>query len=470
MDIHAAIDEARFLRFHKRLVAACLGGPILAGYVLSIIAIALIGISADLGTTPLETSLIGVSALVGIFLGALFFGPLTDRIGRQAMYAIDLWVLMAASVLQFFVQDPFQLIMARFVLGLAIGANYPIVNALLAEWLPRRRRGRMLGLLQAGWFIGAALASLVGFVMFELFSAGSWRFMLLSSAVLGAIVLIVRLGIPESPRWLLHHGQPREAKSALRAALAEEPGIGHLMLDVGAEPTAAGTVHLRVLLQPIYLRRIIFCSGFYTLQVGPLFAIYTFGPTIVTALGVEQANHSNLGSLLINLVFLAGCIPALMLIDTWGRRPVIIWGFALMAIPLFILGFVPSAPVGVVVACFCAYALFSGGPSILEWAYPSELFPTNVRASALGITTAVSRIGAALGTFGLPFALESWGIGPTMLVAATVTLAGFLLCLVLAEETKGTTLAQASSENSFETDEAGEQSSGSKVDIQSSQA
>ncbi|MFD1211427.1 MFS transporter [Arthrobacter sp. GCM10027362] len=132
--------------------------------------------------------------------------------------------------------------------------------------------------------------------------------------------------------------------------------------------------------------------------------------------------------------------------ETWGRRPLIIWCFALMAIPLFILGFVPSAPVGVMVACFCAYALFSGGPSILEWAYPSELFPTNVRASAVGITTAASRIGAALGTFGLPFAQDAWGIGPTMVLAGVVTAAGFLLCLLMAEETRGVTLAHAGGE------------------------
>ncbi|GAA3678430.1 MFS transporter [Arthrobacter ginkgonis] len=447
MDIHAAIDEARFTRFHKKLVAACVGGPILDGYILSIIAIALIGISADFQTTPLETSLIGASALVGIFLGAVFLGPLTDRIGRQLMYTIDLWVLVLGSVLQFFVQDSFQLIVARFIMGLAIGADYPIANSLLAEWLPRKRRGQMLGVLQVGWFIGAALASLVGYFMFELFGGESWRWMLVSSAFLGTIVMLLRLGTPESPRWLLHHGRVKDAKAALRAALADQLSVEHVVFDSAAQQGAeAGKVNLRVLLQPPYLKRIIFCSGFYTLQVGPLFAIFTFGPTILSAFGLGEGNASNLGSVVIDLVFLAGCIPALKLIETWGRRPLIIWCFALMAIPLFILGFAPSAPVGVVVACFCAYALFSGGPSILEWAYPSELFPTNVRASAVGITTAASRIGAALGTFGLPFALAAWGIGPTMLLAAVVTAAGFLLCLFMAEETRGMTLAQAGGE------------------------
>jgi putative MFS transporter len=145
-------------------------------------------------------------------------------------------------------------------------------------------------------------------------------------------------------------------------------------------------------------------------------------------------------------VFLAGCIPALLLVDRWGRRPIIIWGFALMAVALLVLGLAPSAPAALVIACFCAYALFSGGPSILEWAYPSELFPTAVRASAVGISTAASRVGAALGTFGMPFALTAWGVGPTLLAAAAATAAGFLLCLVMAVETKGMQLEQAAGE------------------------
>ena len=451
MDIHAAIDEARFLRFHKRLVAACLGGPVLAGYILGIIAIAMSGISADFGASPLETSLIGASALLGIFLGALVFGPVADRIGRQLMYTIDLWVLVAGSLLQFFVQDAVQLIAARFILGIAIGANYPIVNALLAEWLPRRRRGRALGLLQAGWFIGAAFASLVGYSMSEILGAASWRWMLVSSAVLGVIVLTLRLGMPESARWLLHKGRPREAKSAVRAALADQPGIGLLVIDTtGRQDEAANGQGLRILLQPRYFRRLIFCSGFYALQAGPLFAIYTFGPTILSALGLAQGSHSTLGSAVINLGFLAGCLAALGLVDIWGRHPLIIWGFALMSVPLLVLGIIPWAPAGVIIACFCAYALFSGGPSILEWAYPCELFPTSVRASAVGISTAASRIGAALGTFGLPLALEDWGIGATMLVAALMTVAGLLLSFFLAVETKGDPLINSSGESTSE--------------------
>ncbi|MBO1268060.1 MFS transporter [Arthrobacter cavernae] len=83
------------------------------------------------------------------------------------------------------------------------------------------------------------------------------------------------------------------------------------------------------------------------------------------------------------------------------------------------------------------------GPNILEWAYPSELFPREVRASAIGITTGASRIGAAIGTFVIPFALRDRGIGPTMLAAAGLTALGWLICVLMAEETKGMSLAAA---------------------------
>ncbi|WP_258006436.1 MFS transporter [Arthrobacter sp. AFG20] len=111
------------------------------------------------------------------------------------------------------------------------------------------------------------------------------------------------------------------------------------VLQVGFEaaddaPAAKKKMDLRVLLRRPYLKRTIVCSSFYALQVGPLLAIFTFGPTILSAFGMGEGNLSNLGSVIIDLVFLAGCIPALKLIKSWGRRPLIIWCFALMAIPL----------------------------------------------------------------------------------------------------------------------------------------
>lgn len=456
MSLSTALDTAKFSKFHRKLILGCMGGPLLDGYMLSIIGIAMLGLAARFNASELQVSLIGASALVGIFFGAILLGPLTDKIGRRLMYTIDLWALVIASVAQFFVQDATQLIILRFVIGLAIGADYPIASSLLAEWLPQKRRGKMLGMLILGWFAGAALASLVGFAMAEAFGPESWRWMLGSSAVLGVGVLAMRHGMPESPRWLRNQGRTREAEQALHIGLGDQLDASAVMASETEEPAVLTAQPAKIgfssLMRKPYLKRLIFCSSFYILQVAPLFAILTFGPIILASFGLGEGNIANLGSVLINIVFLLGCLPALRLVETVGRRPLIIWSFALMALPLFVLGFAPGAPVAIIISCFCLYAFFSGGPNILEWAYPSELFPTQVRASAIGITTGASRIGAAAGTFMVPFALRDYGIGPTMLVAAVLTAIGWLVCLLMAEETRNLSLTASSSEQSESAD------------------
>src|SRR5690606_36138682 len=167
--------------------------------------------------------------------------------------------------------------------------------------------------------------------------------------------------------------------------------------------------------------------------------------TILSAVNLSSGNLAVLGSGLISLIFLIGALPALKLVESIGRRPLIIWCFALMTVPLAVLGVIPEASAAVVILCFCGYALFSGGPGILEWIYPTELFPTEIRATAVGFATAVSRVGAAVGTYLLPTGLAAWGVGPTVLVGAAVTLAGLVVCIAWAPETRGRPLHDASS-------------------------
>ena len=94
---------------------------------------------------------------------------------------------------------------------------------------------------------------------------------------------------------------------------------------------------------------------------------------------------------------------------------------------------------------FGLYAFFSGGPGILQWLYPNELFPTEVRASAVGIAIAFSRIGTIIATYGTPLFLAAYGIGPTMLIAAGLVILGLVLSAFMAPETKGKSLLETSS-------------------------
>lgn len=437
------IDDARFRPFHRKMFALTAGGQFLDGYLLSIVGVVVLGMSKDLGMSASQEGLIGASALVGLFVGGLIFGRVTDRIGRQLLFTLHFVVIAAASIGSMFVNDPTLMVALRFVIGVALGADYAIGSALLSEWLPTAQRGRVMGMLIMAWFVGATVAYVVGYSLITLMDSGAWRWALGSAAIPAIAFIIARIGTPESPRWLVSRGRVAEARAVLTRVYGDEatPEAVESLVD---DETAHGLGFAEVF-RGYYLKRTAFVGLFWLLQIVPLFAIYTFGPTILSAFGMSSSSDSIIGSALISMLFLVGCIPALRLIDTMGRRSLIVWSFALMVIPLAILGLVPTAPVTIVLVCFCAYALFSGGPSILEFIYPTELFPTEIRATAVGIGTAISRIGAAIGTYLLPIGLDRIGVGPTMLIMAVITLLGFAVCVTLAPETRGRRLAEASS-------------------------
>ena len=435
------VEESPFTPFLMKLTAYSSGGPFLDGYILVIIGIALIQLGPALQLDTFWTGMIGAAALAGLFLGGAVFGYVTDLVGRKLMYTIDLLAIIILSILQMFVTTPMELFLLRFAIGIAVGADYPIATSLLAEFAPRKYRGILLGGLIVMWYAGACTANIVGFAFAN--TPGGWRWMLGSAAIPALILVLGRWGTPESPRWLASKGRTDEARAVIKQVYGPEVDIENL-----SEATSEKTRYSK-LFEPEYLKRIIFVGGYWMAQIVPCFAIYTFGPTILGSFGLEAGNLAILGDGLISLFFLLGCIPALFLINTMGRRPMLIWSFVFMTLAMCILGFFPTASTLIIMSAFALYAFFSGPPSVLDWVYPNELFPTDIRASAVGLCTAISRIGAAIGTFLLPFSLKSLGIGSTMLICAVITLIGLLLSILMAPETKGMTLAQSSAVPSY---------------------
>ena len=194
-----------------------------------------------------------------------------------------------------------------------------------------------------------------------------------------------------------------------------------------------------------YLKRIIFLGIVTLCQVVPMYAIYTFGPEIMTAFGFGTGRSAILGESVLSLFFLIGSIPAMFWLNSMGRRPLLIRSLACMAVGLVILGLFPDAPLPVIIGGFGLYAFFSGGPGILQWLYPNELFPTEVRATAVGVAIGISRIGTIIATYGTPVFLAAFGIGPTMLVAAGLVILDLVLSIAMAPETAGKSLGETSS-------------------------
>ncbi|MEV5847316.1 MFS transporter [Streptomyces sp. NPDC051985] len=430
------VDDAPLSRFHKKLALYSSGGPFLDGYVLSIIGVAMVQITPRLQLSSSAQGLIGASALIGIFLGAFAGGYLTDRFGRQVLYTIDLVAIIACSVAQFWADDPVWLFVLRLLIGMAVGADYPIATSLLAEFTPRRYRGPLLGGLVVMWFVGAAVAYIVGELLLKTGDDG-WRWMLASAALPATVIVLLRLGTPESPRWLANKGRVEEAEDVLRKVYGPDASIADLPEEEERE-----NVDLKAILRAGYGGRMLYISVFWTCSIVPLFAVYAFGPAILGALHLE-GSLANVGSALITVMFLVGCVIALFFVNRVGRRPLVIHSFVWSGLALLLLGIFPGAPAAVIMVLFAAYAVVIGGTQILQWVYPNELFPTEVRGSAVGLASSASRIGAAVGTYLVPMALTGWGIGGTMIAAAAINAVGAAVSVLWAPETRGMALHEA---------------------------
>ena len=153
----------------------------------------------------------------------------------------------------------------------------------------------------------------------------------------------------------------------------------------------------------------------------------------------------NFGSAFITTLFLAGSVAALLFINKRGRRWLVLHSFFWSGLSLLLLGLFPNSSAVVILLLFSAYALSIGGTQVLCWVYPNELFPTAIRGTAVGLATSFTRVGAAVGTYLVPVSLETLGIGVTMLIAAGITLTGFVVSLKAAPETRDLGLDQCAS-------------------------
>lgn len=432
------IDDAPLTSFHKKLTLYSSGGPFIDGY-----AIAMIGFTwATMGTAfPVSTAdkgFIAAAVLVGIFVGGGVFGWVTDRVGRHVMYIIDLLALALFSVLTLWVGEVWQLVALRFAIGVAIGADYPIATSLLAEYLPRKHRGKMLGATFVVWAVGATVAPIVAIGCTALFGDDAWRWMLASTALFAIVTLLFRLGTPESPRWLMSKGRVEEADAAIKKVF----GPSYSTADLGPAEKQED-MPLASLLRAPYRRRLLFVCLFWMCQVIPMLSIYSFSFDVLASVGLE----GNGAEVFLAALFVVGGIPGLLLVDRIGRRALLIYSFAGIAVIWGMAGLIPGLPMMVAFIAICLFALLSGSSNFLEIVIPNELFPTQVRATAVGIGTAASRIGAAIAVYCMPFLLAH-GVHWVLLAGAAISALGLLVTLFLGEETSGRSLNDTSAHSS----------------------
>jgi len=438
---NVSIEDVPLNRFHQLLTVRSGGGSFVDGYVLSIIGVALVQMSAGLSLSSFWQGMIAASALIGIFFGGFLGGWLTDRFGRKRVFFVGPTLFILASLSQFWVESGLVLFLLRFTLGIAVGIEYPVATSLLVEFLPRKNRGPRLATLTILWFAGAAFAYIFGDFLLRQGGDDAWRLVLASPALIGALLFLIRLGTPESPRWLLSKGRASEAEAVIKSVYGDTFSLRNL-----PEEPEQKKLSFLSLLHSGYGKRMMFVAVFWSCSVIPVFAVYAFAPKVLGALNLK-GDWASFGSVAITLLFVVGCIVATRLINSMGRRSMLIHSFFWSGLALLGLGVFHAGSELLILGLFGAYALFIGGAQVLQLVYPNELFPTEIRANAVGVGTSLSRVGAAIGTWLVPLVLDGYGIAFTMYAAAAVTLLGLLVAWALAPETRALNLQQAAALN-----------------------
>jgi putative MFS transporter len=378
------------------------------GYNLIIIAPVLLILAGTNFSGHFSTVLIASSALIGNFFGAIFLGNLSDRLGRKYMLVWDIVFFVVFALASALSTSALELFFTRLLLGIGIGGDYPIGSTLIAEHSPASKRGRQTAKLGFSWTLGFFTAILTGLIFLPL-GHDSWRYMLAAPAIPSLIIILMRHRAMESPIW---------------------------------QSEAKGTAHAGKLSQIFgrgLIRATAFAASFWFIFDVVQYGITTYAPSVVSEIGFASHEASLTGSLLIAGIELIATLIGMHYVDVLGRRPLLLIGFAGIALSMFLASV--SNSVFISLGILLLFALSTGfGPGIIEFVMPPELFPTNVRSSGAGFANTMSRLGAVVGVVIQPVLAQDYGIHFVFLIYGVVALCGLLITYLIAPETKGTSL------------------------------
>jgi sugar porter (SP) family MFS transporter len=404
-DVLRALDERSPSAFYWQLTLLATLGGFLFGYDTSNIGSALNFI--PYGLTGFAEGYLVAGASIGAAVGAICAGPLTDRLGRKSLLIADAAIYAGGAVLSAVTPDAAVLLIARTLIGLAIGADSAIATAYIAEYAPRSRRGSLSMLQQWMITIGILVAYLVAIVVFRLLPESlaysvDWRLTLGLGAVPAIIGLILRTQMPESPRWLLRRGRYADVQQAVAKL-----GIEASADDIEATAQRLERTDARADRQVKWtkgVRRALFvvCGFFVFQQITGINVPLYYGPHLLAPLFAGSASDKITQTVsgvevtaIMTAVNVAATYFAFRYIDRVGRRKLSMGGYAGMIIFALVaaggLAFLGGTTkiIVVMIGLSLFIASFAVGVGGTGWLLQGEVFPTAVRgqAASIGATT-----------------------------------------------------------------------------------
>ncbi len=367
--------------------------------------------------------------LLGIMVGAFVFGYLADRFGRKRLFIVTLLLYSICTVITALSPNYPFLLAFRFLTAIGVGAEYAAVNSAISEFIPPNNRGKVNGLVMNFWTVGAMVAALVNLYFINLLAANiGWRFGFAIGAIAALFVLWMRRAIPESPRWLLSKGRRQEAEEVVKqieilACQESKKPVEAILVDMASpQPFFA---QIKELLTRYPARLALGCVLDLSEAFG-YYGMFAFLSLVVLPTINIPATQIPWFYFLGNVGALIGGLVMVLVIDVLGRKKTVPAFYVLAAASAVLLAPATATHSGLIVLlAFMLANFFATG----AWtsAYPtfSEIFPTHLRSTGIGLSVAVGRIGAAASAPLLVWIAQGpFGIGGALVVLALLWLVG----------------------------------------------
>jgi len=450
---HVLLDAAPMGRRQYWLWFLASGGTLLDGFSIFSLGVAMPLVTSQFALSPLMVGLIGSALVLGAVFGAAIGGAAADRFGRKPAFLVDMAIIACGAAISAIADTPLWVLTGQFLIGIGIGIDFPVSASYVSETMPKNARSRMVVATISLQSVGLLVAAAVAIVTLRQWSSpADWRLLIGATGAGAALFFVLRLWLPESPRWLAEHGRAEEAgrivagivhgpvpAPAAQADLTPARGIG------GGTPAAPKP--LALLFSRRYRARTLLVSVPWFLMDIATYGVGLFTPLILGAIHISSTTTGPVarefieaeGTAAIDLFLLIGFLIGLWAVPRFGRIHMQIAGFAGMTLGMLILtaavlaGGGAAAHIPIVFAGFILFNLaMNAGPNATTFALAPELFPTSVRASASGFAAATAKLGATLGIFVLPQVKEFWGVAAVLIMMAVVSALGAAITAILA--------------------------------------
>jgi len=359
------------------------------------------------------------AAFAGLLVGTLLFSVIADQMGRRSVFTIALLWYTASAAVMAFQTTAIGLNFWRFMVGIGLGVELVTIDAYISELVPKQIRGRAFALNQVITYLSVPFIALLAWrlVPYSPLGFDGWRWVVMVGSVAAALIWIIRSRIPESPRWLAAHGRHADAHRVLCALerRVERDIGGQLSAPEMGQCEIVEKGRLVEIFSKQYLSRTVMLSIFHIFQTVGLYGFSNWVPTFLVKQGIE-VTASLAYTLGITLVMPCGPLIAMLYADRFERK------WQMVASSLLVAGaglmFAEMRNPALIVL---TGALVTLGATTLSYnfhAYQSELYPTRIRARAIGFVYSWSRLSGIFSGFIVSYALTRAGVSGALLVIA----------------------------------------------------